>query len=96
MVIWCTLTLSQLIIYQGTYKLGIKGEDSCPIGYNSIKNPIECAAAANEFGYVWNEHAGKKNKNSVCNYCTGCTPIDVRVSSDHGSKAFWMCKKGDF
>ena len=73
------------------------GDDACPNGYTPIKNLTECGAAANELGYAWNEHGGKKDNNSVCNYCTACSnPSSKRVqlSSNHGRSAFWVCKKG--
>ena len=69
--------------------------DACPIGYNPIMNTADCEAAANEFRYVWDEHLGIKDTNSVCNYCTGCSPNVAQLSSDHGAEAFWFCKKGE-
>lgn len=77
----------------GTYKLGGKGEDACPTGYNTITNAIECEAAAQAFAYNWDADLGSKDENSLCNYNTGASPYGVRLSSNHGSGAYWICLK---
>ena len=77
----------------GTYKLGEIGVDACPSNAKVITNPTKCAEAAQALGYDWDEAAGTKTGTLVCNYCTGCTPNIVLLSSSHGDLAYWMCEK---
>ena len=88
------ITFIQSSVVESLYSLGNEGEKKCPIDYKPINDPTECAAAAQEFQYVWNEDDGLWDTNSVCYYCSGCSPKDVRLSPDHGGMAQWMCKKG--
>ena len=76
------------------YEQGMKGKNSCPGGYAPIFNYAECEAAANHFGYAYDANGGDKGGTPLCNYCTGCNPIQVELSCSHGSEAYWLCKKG--
>ena len=90
------LTSNQLLNLQGNYIQGNLGEDACPTGYYPIMGQDECEAAANYFGYDFLENpiTAAVDENSVCNYCTGCNPHHVRLSSNHGSAAYWLCSSG--
>ena len=90
----CVLTFIHLSILVEQFSLGNQGEDQCPIGYIPIKDPTECEAAAQEFEYVWDGDSGVRDTDSVCNYCAGCSSNHVRLSSNHGDAAFWICKIG--
>ena len=70
------------------------GEDACPVGYSPIYDSTECQAAANQFGYDYDANAGDKDDTLLCNYCSGCSPLHVELSSSHGSKSYWLCKEG--
>ena len=88
-----TTVKGQSITDGGLYSLGNQGEDKCPIGYNPINDTTECEAAAQHLNSFWDDDSGVRDPDSVCNYCYGCSPIHVRLSSNHGDLAYWICKK---
>ena len=87
------LTFNQLLNLQDHYVQGNLGEDACPTGYYPITSQDECEAVANYFKYDFPENPinAVRDGNSVCIYCTGCNPPDVRLSSSHGHLAYWLC-----
>ena len=68
--------------------------DACPYNYYPIYNYADCEAAANEFGYPYDANGGDKRGITLCNYCTGCSTVQVELSSSHGNNAYWLCKYG--
>merc|ERR1712038_998794 len=94
-MLYCLAAIVSLNTANGadTYAQGEKGVDTCPSGYAPIYNTAECEDAANHFGYPYDANDGDKTGTILCNYCTGCNPIQVELSSSHGNEAYWLCKK---
>ena len=67
---------------------------ACPNYYDPIYDSDECEAAANHFRYPYDANDGDKTGTILCNYCTGCSTVQVELSSSHGSNAYWLCKYG--
>ena len=85
-----------VFILEGSFVQGNIGEDACPVGSFPIHDSTQCKAVSYQFGYPYDATGGIKTGTPLCNYCTGegCSTGQVRFSSDHGSLAYWLCKKG--
>ena len=77
------------------FQVGSEGVDSCPTGYEAIYDVETCIKASNELGLVYSAEKSDGNSDSICNWCGGCVPTISGVSNDHGSKAKWVCQKGN-
>jgi len=92
------ITIMLAAVVKGSYIQGNLGENSCPCGSDPISDVEECKAAAEQFGYKFDDKVmGVKDDESdipLCNYCTNCNgPDRVHLSTGHGDGAYWMCKE---
>lgn len=84
----------------GKYAAGNCGDDTCPVGYETITDNVTCEDAANELGLKWfpdGKERGRKNQANVCNFCGGCGRRDgfrsVRIDDNHFGVANFICIK---
>merc|ERR1711993_146195 len=93
-----TMMLAMAVV-EGSYIQGNKGENSCPCGSHPIFDVEECRAAADQYGYEFDDKIKGLNETDdetdipLCNYCTNCRNDKVHLSTGHGGGAYWMCKE---
>merc|ERR1712141_834706 len=93
-----TMMLAMAVV-EGSYIQGNKGENSCPCGSHPIFDVEECRAAADQYGYEFDDKIKGLDSDDetdipLCNYCTNCKgPDRVHLSTGHGDGAYWMCKE---
>jgi len=86
-----------MAVAEGSYTQGNLGEDSCPCGSHPIFEVEECKAAADQFGYKFDDEIkGDQTDETeipLCNYGTNLKGQDrVHLSTGHGDGASWLCK----
>lgn len=85
---------------QAVFIYGDSGVDACPSGYTTIKDEATCIIASDFLGDPYKTNENDNLPTSICNgracgdaYSQGDGCTNTRLTSSHGSKAKWICKK---
>lgn len=75
----------------GKFTVGKLGEDVCPKGSTKIVDAATCQEASAALGMPWHEE--NTQEGTECHFCGACDPQHVRLNSQHGQFAKWVCLK---